>query len=51
MSQSLEICEGLEGWSSSCACSDTEEEDTVQLVSRCFIIIVKNAASIAAALN
>ncbi|XP_018419652.1 PREDICTED: proto-oncogene DBL [Nanorana parkeri] len=31
MSQSLEICEGLEGWSSSCACSDTEEEDTVQL--------------------
>lgn len=34
MSQSLEICEGLEGWSShhcSCPCSDTEEEDTVQL--------------------
>ncbi|XP_053329711.1 proto-oncogene DBL [Spea bombifrons] len=34
MSQSLEICEGLEGWSSnhcSCTCSDTEEEDTLQL--------------------
>ncbi|XP_068107095.1 proto-oncogene DBL isoform X3 [Hyperolius riggenbachi] len=34
MSQSVEICEGLEGWSSnhcSCPCSDTEEEDTVQL--------------------
>ncbi|XP_040261595.1 proto-oncogene DBL isoform X5 [Bufo bufo] len=34
MSQSLEICEGLEGWSShhcSCPCSDTEEEDAIQL--------------------
>ncbi|XP_063289594.1 proto-oncogene DBL [Pelobates fuscus] len=34
MSQSLEICEGLEGWSShhcSFPCSDTEEEDTLQL--------------------
>uniref|UniRef100_A0A8C5MYC2 MCF.2 cell line derived transforming sequence n=1 Tax=Leptobrachium leishanense TaxID=445787 RepID=A0A8C5MYC2_9ANUR len=34
MSQSLEICEGLEGWSShhcSCPCSDTEEEDTLHL--------------------
>ncbi|XP_053555219.1 proto-oncogene DBL, partial [Bombina bombina] len=34
MSQSVEICEGIEGWSSShcsCPCSDTEEEDGVQL--------------------
>ncbi|XP_063793486.1 proto-oncogene DBL isoform X2 [Pseudophryne corroboree] len=34
MSQSLDICEGLDGWSSqhsSYACSDTEEEDTIQL--------------------
>ncbi|XP_041428746.1 proto-oncogene DBL-like isoform X2 [Xenopus laevis] len=34
MSQSVEICEGLDGWSNnhcSCPCSDTEEEDTVQL--------------------
>ncbi|XP_069603127.1 proto-oncogene DBL isoform X1 [Ranitomeya imitator] len=34
MSQSLEICEGLEGWSShhcTCPCSDTEDEDTLQL--------------------
>ncbi|KAG8448425.1 hypothetical protein GDO86_015500 [Hymenochirus boettgeri] len=34
MSHSLEICEGLDGWSnnlSSCPCSDTEEEDTMQL--------------------
>ncbi|OCT66092.1 hypothetical protein XELAEV_18042346mg [Xenopus laevis] len=34
MSQSVEICEGLDDWSNnhcSCPCSDTEEEDTVQL--------------------
>ncbi|KAM9325765.1 proto-oncogene DBL [Gastrophryne carolinensis] len=34
MSQSLEICEGLEGWTNNhylCPCSDTEEEDVVQL--------------------
>ncbi|KAM4696962.1 proto-oncogene DBL [Rhinophrynus dorsalis] len=34
MSQSLEICEGLVGWSHShcsCPCSDTEEEDAIHL--------------------